>query len=90
MAEVVETRELSAPSQDGWAVDYRIRRDDGEELHAEVRCWEKAHTAAEKAANTDALGAIADRGGAAALQFAEVVDPGNAGRCGDLDLVRPR
>ena len=30
--------DLTAPSQDGWAVDYRIRREDGEELHAEVRC----------------------------------------------------
>jgi hypothetical protein len=41
MAEVVETQDLTAPSQDGWAVDYRIRRKDGEELHAEVRCWER-------------------------------------------------
>ena len=43
MAEVVATDDLTAPSQDGWAVDYRIRREDGEELHAEVRCWER-HT----------------------------------------------
>jgi hypothetical protein len=55
VAEVVETRDLTEPSQDGWAVDYRIRRDDGEELHAEVRCWEKAHLAAERAANAEAL-----------------------------------
>jgi hypothetical protein len=41
MAEVVETHDLTAPSQDGWAVDYRIRREDGEELHAEVRCWKR-------------------------------------------------
>ena len=74
MAEVVETHDLTAPSQDGWALDYRIRREDGEELHAEVRCWERAHTAAERAANTDALAAIADRGGAAALEYAELVD----------------
>jgi hypothetical protein len=25
MAEVVETHDLTAPSQDGWAVGYRIR-----------------------------------------------------------------
>ena len=61
-AEVVETSDLTAPSQDGWAVDYRIRRDDGEELHAEVRCWQKAHAAADRAANAEALAAIADRG----------------------------
>ena len=41
MAEVVETHDLTAPSQDGWAVDYRVRREDGEELHAEVRCWKR-------------------------------------------------
>lgn len=74
MAEVVETNDLTAPSQDGWAVDYRIRRHDGEELHAEVRCWERAHAAAERAANAEALAAIADRGNAAALEYAELVE----------------
>jgi len=74
MAEVVESYDLTAPSQDGWVVEYRIRRDDGEELHAEVRCWEKAHAAAERTVNTDALAAMADRGKAAALEYAEVVE----------------
>ncbi len=74
MAEVVETSDLTAPSQDGWAVDYRIRRGDGEELHAEVRCWQKAHAAADRAANAEALAAIADRGNAAALEYAELVE----------------
>ena len=74
MAEVVETHDLTAPSQDGWAVDYRIRREDGEEIHAEVRCWERAHSAAERAANAKALAAIADRGSAAALKYAEQVE----------------
>ena len=74
MTEVVETNDLTAPSQDGWAVDYRIRRNDGEELHAQVRCWERAHAAAERAANAEALAAIADRGNAAALEYAELVE----------------
>src|SRR6476660_7305229 len=74
MAEVVETHDLTAPSQNGWALDYRIRRDDGEELHAEVRCWEKAHAAAERAANAEALAAIVDHGTAAALEYAELVE----------------
>ena len=74
MAELVDTQDLTAPSQDGSALDYRIRRDDGEELHAEVRCWEKAHAAAERAGNADALAAIADRGSAAALEYAEEVE----------------
>ena len=74
MAEVVETYDLTAPSQDGWAVDYRIRREDGEELHAEVRCWERAHNRAERAANAAALAAIADRGVAATLEYADLVE----------------
>jgi hypothetical protein len=74
MAEVVETRDITAPEQNGWAVDYRIRRDDGEELHAEVRCWERAHLAAERAAHAEALAAIADRGAASALEYAELVE----------------
>ena len=74
MAEVVETHDLTEPSQHGWALDYRIRREDGEELHAEVRCWDRAHAAAERAANAEALAAIADRGIAAALEYAELVE----------------
>ena len=74
MAEMVETQDLTAPSQNGWAVDYRIRREDGEELHAEVRYWDKAHVAAKRAANAAALAAIADRGNAAALEYAELVE----------------
>jgi len=74
MPEVVETHDLTAPSQHGWALDYRIRREDGEEIHAEVRCWDKAHAAAERAANAEALAAIADRGRAAALEYAEEVE----------------
>jgi hypothetical protein len=74
VAEVVETQDLTTPAQDGWALDYRIQREDGEELHTEVRCWEKAYAAAERAANADALAAIADRGNAVALEYAELVE----------------
>ena len=74
IAEVVETYDLTASSQRGWALGYRIRREDGEELHAEVRCWERAQAAAERAANADALAEIAGRGRAAALEYAELVD----------------
>ena len=73
MAEVVDTHDLTDPSQDSWAFDYRIRRDDGEELHAEVR-WAKAHAAAERGSNTEALEAIGDRGIAAALEYADLVE----------------
>ncbi len=74
MAKMVEVSDLTLPSQNGCAMDYRIRREDGEELHAEVRCWEKAQAAAEKSANTDALASMVDRGRAAALEYAEQVE----------------
>ena len=74
MAVVLETHDLTEPSQHGWAVSYRIRREDGEELHAEVRCWDKARAAAERAANAEALAAIADRGIAVALEYADLVE----------------
>ena len=74
MADLVEKYDLTAPAQHGWAVDYRIRRDDGEELHAEVRCWERAQASAEKADNAVALEAMTDRGVAAALAYAEQVE----------------
>ena len=74
MAELVETNDLTAPGQSGWAVGYRIQREDGEEVHAEVRCWDKAKAAAKRAANADALAAIDDRGVAAVLEYAELAD----------------
>jgi hypothetical protein len=74
MADLIETFELTTAEQHGWAVDYRIRRVDGEELHAEVRCWDQARTAAERAGNTAALETMADRALAAALEHAESVD----------------
>ena len=74
MADLVQTHDLTDTSQHGWAVDYLIRREDGAELHAEVRCWDRAHEAAERAANEAALAAIADHGLVAALESAERVD----------------
>jgi hypothetical protein len=74
VSEVVETFDITDPSQHGWALNYRIQRQDGEELYAEVRCWERALAAAERAANAEALAAIADRGVAAALEYAELVE----------------
>ena len=74
MADLIETSDLTEPSQHGWAFDYRIRRNDGEELHAEVRCWDRARESATQARNAEALEAIADRGVAAALEYAELVE----------------
>jgi hypothetical protein len=55
MADLLETRNLTDPSQRGWAVDHLIRRADGEELHVEVRCWDRAHEAARKPENDSLL-----------------------------------
>ena len=71
MADLVQTHDMTDTSQHGWAVDYLIRPDDGEELHAEVRCWDRAHQAAERAANKASLAAIAERGLGAAIESAE-------------------
>ena len=48
MAELLERHDLTDPSQHGWAVDYLIRREDGEQLHVEVRCWDRAQEAARR------------------------------------------
>jgi hypothetical protein len=74
MAELIETHDLTDPSQDGWTIDYLIRREDGEELHAEVRCWNAARAVAERAGNAEALEAITDRGVSAALKAAELAE----------------
>ena len=71
VGELLETYDLTTQFQHGWALDYRIRRDDGEEVHAEVRCWDRARETSEHHGNTAALDAIADRGVAAALALAE-------------------
>ena len=71
MAELLERHDLTDPSQHGWAVDYLIRREDGEQLHVEVRCWDRAQEAARRAGNDPALAAIEARGEQAALDAAE-------------------
>ena len=74
MAELIEAHDLTAASQSGWAIDYLIRREDGEELHAEVRCWDAARAAAERAGNAASLEAIDERGVSAALEAAELAE----------------
>jgi hypothetical protein len=73
MAELIDRTPVNLPGGDGWAVDYRIRRDDGEEVHAEVRCTETARAVAERAGNEKALAAMGDRGQSVALAYAESV-----------------
>lgn len=74
MAEIVQARDITDPSQHGWAVDYLIQREDRGQLHVEVRCWDKAREAAERAGNAAALEAMADRGVAVALESSELAE----------------
>ena len=74
MAELIDAQDLTDASQHGWAIAYRIRREDGEELHVEVRCWEEARAAAKRGRNTDALEAIAEQGLSSALDAAELAE----------------
>lgn len=61
VAEIVEARDVTDPLQNGWAMDYLVRRGDGQELRVEMRCWDRAREAAERAGNATALEAMADR-----------------------------
>jgi hypothetical protein len=74
MAELIDAQDLTDALQHGWAIDYRIRREDGEQLHVEVRCWDTARAAAERARNTEALEAIAEQGLSAALEAADLAE----------------
>ena len=51
MADLVRTHDLTYATQHGWAVDYLIQREDGAELHVEVRCWDRAREAADNASD---------------------------------------
>jgi hypothetical protein len=74
VAELLETRDMTAAGQSGWTVEHYIRRRDGQELRAEVRCWNRAHERAVRKRNLDALEHMEDRGVSAALAYAELVD----------------
>jgi hypothetical protein len=44
VAEIVQARDITDPSQHGWAVDCLIQREDRGQLHVDVRCWDKHAT----------------------------------------------
>jgi hypothetical protein len=74
VAELFETL-TPAIAFEGWGVDYRVKRVDGGEVLAQVRCTEVAKTVAHRRRNPEALAAIADRGLSAALEYAERAQP---------------
>jgi hypothetical protein len=75
MAELFETLTPAVALAEGWGVDYRIKRADGGEVLAQVRCTEAATAVARRCGNAEALAAIADRGLSAALEYAERAQP---------------
>jgi len=88
MADLVRTHDLTDASQHGWAVDYLIQREDGAELHVEVRCWDRAREAADKASNegTSRLAGVTWR-----RDDLDLVRPGRrrpAARAGQLRAIR--
>jgi hypothetical protein len=66
--EIVRERDLTTASQDGWTVEYLIRRDDGEEVTATVTCSGTAEALA--AHHSDLAEVVADRGKERALKMA--------------------
>jgi hypothetical protein len=81
MTEVLETNDLTTPGQDGWAVDYRVKRDDDEEVYVQVRCTGTVEAIATATDNAETLAVIADRGRTEALRIAErVQSPARRGR----------
>ena len=74
MAEVVETHDLTAPRRTAGRWTTASGAKTARNSTRPCAAGPKAHAAAESAANVDALAAIADRGLAAALEYAELVE----------------
>ena len=72
MAELIDTDDLTTPGEDGWTVQYRVRRDDGEEVVVRATCSGTAEVVAHSHRDQHALAAIADRCETLALESAEL------------------
>ena len=81
MAELIETVDLTTPGEDGWTVEYRIRRDDGEEVTVQATCSNTAEVVAHTHRDEGAISAMEDRCVALALESAELAQsPRRRGR----------
>ena len=74
MAEVVVYKVLANRVYLGEAVHKGVAYPGEHVAIIDQRSWDKAHAAVERAANAEALAAIADRGIAAALEYGEIVE----------------
>jgi len=72
MAELIETADLTTPGEDGWTVEYRVRRNDGEQVVVRATCSGTAEVVAHGQRDQHALTAIADRCATLALESAEL------------------
>jgi hypothetical protein len=73
MAEIKERKELTEPGDDGWKIVYKIQRDDGEFVTAEVTCTRTAEQIAQAQGNSRALESMGNYGGIEVLEYAERV-----------------
>jgi hypothetical protein len=76
MADVVETRDLSAPGRDGWVVVHDVRRGDGELVFVRVQCRDANEAAIREEGDAELLEILADHGRASACAYAERAEVG--------------
>ena len=75
MTDVLEERDRTTPSMDGWEHEYRVRRDDGEEVSVRAMC---SRTVEIVASSEDRVlrRLVADHGRSLALEKAEAAQGG--------------
>lgn len=71
MTEIVEKNDATTPSQDGWLVFYKVRRDDGRLVTVEAHCTGTGEAVARNVGNEESLDYIRDQGSMAAVEYAE-------------------
>jgi hypothetical protein len=71
MAKITETKDTTGPTEDGWSCFYRLERDDGGEVIAEVSCTRTAEATARNNDNHAALDVIDDRAAMLVVEHAE-------------------
>ena len=76
VAEVIEERDRTPAGMDGWKHEYRIRRDDGEEVTVRTRCPDTVAAIAAVSPDQQVRQFVGDRGRLMALAAAESAQAG--------------
>lgn len=71
MAEILDVKDATTPSQDGWLVYYKVKREDGQAVTVEAHGTGSAEVTAQSSGNEEAIAYIRDRGSMAAVKYAE-------------------